>query len=389
METILIFRRFFMKKSYSKQEKEKIIKQLESGVSITSIHNSTGIARSTLYTWINKYNSKSKVQPLNKGDYNKLKAHCEKLENMLQILKTCGCSVDAPLSQRYKVIKEYSSVYSITTLCNALNVPKGSYYNHILRNKNDDTLAARRIKELTPVVEEIYNESKQTFGSGKITAIMNDRGYRTCERTIAKIMRENGWFSITSCAKTIYLQNKARKENILKQQFNPEFPNKVWVSDVTYFKLKGKTLYICVILDLYSRKIISYTISKKNSTWLTKTTLIKAYEERKPNTSKLLFHSDQGYNYTSKTFRKCLSAFGIQQSFSRRAVPYDNAVCESFFRLLKQEELYRTNYKSEKHLRKSLSEYVTFYNDKRPHTYLNYRTPNKAESDYYQHLSQK
>lgn len=378
-----------MKKSYSKQEKERIIKQHESGISITSIHNSTRIARSTLYNWINEHNSRKDTKPLNRGDYNKLKMHCEKLENMIQILKICGCTVEAPLSQRYEVIKELSSVYSITTLCNALNVPKGSYYNHILRNKNDDTLAARRIKELTPVVEEIYNESKQTFGSGKIVAIMNDRGYKTTEKTVAKILHENGWFSIKSCAKTIYLQNKARKENILKQQFNPKSPNEVWVSDVTYFKLNEKTFYICVILDLYARKIISYTISKKNSTWLTKTTLIKAHEDRNPDTSKLLFHSDQGYNYTSKTFRNCLSAFGIQQSLSRKGVPYDNSVCESFFKSLKQEELYRTTYRSEKHLRNALSEYVVFYNDKRPHTYLHYRTPNKAEADYYHYSSQE
>mgnify|MGYP004486426741 FL=1 len=378
-----------MKKSYSKQDKEKIITQYESGVSITSIHNSTGIARSTLYDWINEYNSRKDTKPLNRGDYNKLKMHCEKLENIIQILKICGCTVDAPLSQRYEVIKELSSVYSITTLCNALNVPKGSYYNHILRNKNGDTLATRRIRELTPVVEEIYNESKQTFGSGKIAAIMNDRGYKTTEKTVAKILHENGWFSIKSCAKTIYLQNKARKENILKQQFNTKSPNEVWVSDVTYFKLNEKTFYICVILDLYARKIISYTISKKNSTWLTKTTLIKAYEDRNPDTSKLLFHSDQGYNYTSKTFRNCLSAFGIQQSLSRKGVPYDNSVCESFFKSLKQEELYRTNYRSEKHLRNALSEYVVFYNDKRPHTYLHYRTPNRAEADYYHYSSQK
>lgn len=86
--------------------------------------------------------------------------HCEKLENIIQILKTCGCTVDAPLHQRYEIIKEFSSVYSITTLCEALSVAKGSYYNHILRNKNDNTLAAQRIKKLTPIVEEIYNESK-------------------------------------------------------------------------------------------------------------------------------------------------------------------------------------------------------------------------------------
>ena len=378
-----------MKKSYSKEEKANIIKQYESGVSITSIHKSTGVARSTLYNWVNEFRPRAGDKPLNRGDYNKLKSHCEKLENIICILKTCGCSVDAPLRQRYEVIKDLSSAYSITTLCNALNVPKGSYYNHILRNKNDDSLAAQRIRALTPVVEEIYNESKQIFGAGKIAAIMNERGYKTTEKTVAKIMHQNGWFSIKSSSKTIYLQNRERKENILNQQFNPDFPNEVWVSDVTYFKLRGKTYYICVIIDLFARKLISLTVSKRNSTWLTKSCLLNAYEERKPDVSKLLFHSDQGRNYTANAFRDCLTTFGIQQSFSRKSVPYDNSVCESFFKTLKQEELYRTNYKSEKHLRQALSEYVIFYNDKRPHTYLRYRTPNKAEADYYYRLSQK
>ena len=233
IETILTLKdvSIYMRKSYSKQDKENIIKQYESGVSITSMHNSTGIARSTLYNWINEHNSSKKVKPLDRRDYIKLKMHCEKLENIIQILKTCGCTVDAPLKQRYEVIKELSSVYSIATLCNALNVSKGSYYNHIFRNKNEDTLLAKRIKELTSVVEEIYNDSKQTFGAGKIAAIMNDRGYKTTEKTIGKIMRENGWFSVKSRSKEIYLQNKERKENILKQQFNPNSPNEVWVSE--------------------------------------------------------------------------------------------------------------------------------------------------------------
>lgn len=379
-----------MKRYYTQEKRDGVVSMHLNGESIMSIHQSTGIARSTIYNWINSRNSDdSSNKPLNKGDYNKLKMHCEKLENIIQILKTCGCTVDAPLHQRYEIIKEFSSVYSITTLCEALSVAKGSYYNHILRNKNDNTLAAQRIKELTPIVEEIYNESKQTFGSGKVAAIMNDRGYKTTEKTIAKIMHENGWFSIKSSSKTIYLQNQERRQNILNQQFNPQAPNEVWVSDVTYFKLKDKTYYICVILDLYARKIISLTVSKRNSTWLTKTSLINAYEERKPDPSKLLFHSDQGKNYTAKAFRTSLLSFGIQQSFSRRAVPYDNSVCESFFKTLKQEELYRTNYKSEKHLRKALSDYVVFYNDKRPHTFLRYRTPNKAEADFYHYLRQK
>ena len=379
-----------MKKTYSQKEKEQIIKQYESGISITSIHQVTGIARSTLYKWVNEYNaSTNSKKTLTLYDYQKLKMHCEKLENIIKILKTCGCTVDAPLHQRYEIIKELSSVYSITTLCNALNVPKGSYYNHIFRNKNDDTLAVKRIKELTPIVEKIFNDSKQTFGAGKITAIMHYQGYKTTEKTIAKIMHSNGWFSIKSSAKTIYLQNLQRKENILNQQFNPKAPNEVWVSDITYFKLKNKTFYICIILDLYARKIISFTISKRNSTWLTKKALSTAYETRKTDTSKLIFHSDQGSNYTSKAFRLYVNILGIQQSFSRKSMPYDNSVCESFFNSLKREELYRTNYTSEKHFRKSLSESILFYNTKRPHSYLRYRTPDKAEAEYYQYFSQK
>ena len=89
---------------------------------------------------------------------------------------------------------------------------------------------------LTPVIEEIYNDSKQTFGAGKIAAIMNDRGYKTTEKTVTKIMRENGWFCVKSKSKEIYLQNKERKVNVLNQQFNPNSPNEVWVSDVTYFQ---------------------------------------------------------------------------------------------------------------------------------------------------------
>lgn len=372
-----------MKKTYSTEEKERILKQYQSGVTVTSIHKTTGVSRSTLYAWINGRNSKNNQNKLiNIGDYNKLKEHCKKLENIITILKTCGCTVEAPLKQRYEIIKELHSKYSITTLCNALNVPKGSYYNHIFRNKNENSWYARRIKELTPVIEEIFNNSKQIFGAGKITAVMNDRGYQTTERTVAKIMHENGWFSVTSKAKTTYLQHKERKTNILNQRFNPQAPNEVWVSDVTYFKLNGKLFYICVIIDLFARKVVAFSISKRNSTWLTKNTLSIAYNTRNPDKTKLLFHSDLGTNYTSNAFRIYIASLGIQHSFSRKAKPYDNSVCESFFSILKREELYRTNYTSERHFRKSLSEYMDFYNEQRPHSTLNYRTPSKAETDF-------
>ena len=155
----------------------------------------------------------------------------------------------------------------------------------------------------------------------------------------------------------------------------------MWVSDVTHFRYNNKIYYICVILDLYARKVVGYRVSKSNSTQLTKGTFKTAYEYRQP--TDLLFHSDQGTNYTSKAFMSYLKALGIQQSFSRASTPYDNSVMESFFKSIKTEKLYRTDFRSEREIRKAIKEYVHCYNSKRPHSIINYRTPDAFESEYF------
>lgn len=369
-----------MKQIYTQEKRDSVINMYLCRESVLSIHNSTVICRTTLYNWIKNYKP-DKKKSFNMADYNKLKMYCKKLEDMISIIKSAGCTVDAPLKTRYEVIKNMSDTYSISSLCDALDVAKGSYFNHILRNKNENTLVAKCRAELTPVIEQIYNESKQIYGAGKIHAIMRDRGYQVACSTVASIMHENDWFSIRTSAKTLYLQNKDRRENILNQEFNPKKPNEVWVSDVTYFKFNNNTLYICVIIDSFARKVIACKIALKNSTQLTKSTFKLAYESRNTD-GELLFHSDNGSNYISKTFMRYLKDLGVRQSFSRKHLPYDNSVCESFFSNMKREELYRTNYKSEREVRECITKYIEFYNDKRPHSILRNRTPNKAEAEF-------
>ena len=128
-----------------------------------------------------------------------------------------------------------------------------------------------------PVIEQIFHDYNEIFGSSKIYAIFKDREYAISESTVAKIMHENGMFSIRACAKTLYKQHQERKANILQQQFQVSRPNEVWVSDVTYFSVFGRMYYICVVLDLYARKVIAYKISRHNSTQLTKATVKAAY----------------------------------------------------------------------------------------------------------------
>ena len=170
-------------------------------------------------------------------------------------------------------------------------------------------------------------------------------------------MYENGWFSIRSSVKTLYLQQQKRRENLINRQFSTSRLNEVWVSDVTYFHFHNKTYYICAVLDLYSRKAIAYRISLKNSTQLTKGTFKFAYQAEKPQRG-LIFHSDNGSNYISKNFTAYLRQYGIVQSYSKKTTPYDTSVCESFFGSMKQEELYRSNYRSEKEMYLSVAKYI-------------------------------
>ena len=171
--------------------------------------------------------------------------------------------------------------------------------------------------------------------------------------------------------------------NRLNQHFQVISPNQVWVSDVTQIKALNKTYYICVILDLYSRKVVAYQVSENNSTHLVKQTLQDAYQLRNPK-QPLMFHTDRGSNYCSKAFCEYLESLKIiERSFSRKGTPYDNAVIESFFSSLKREELYRTNYRSENDFLRSLSDYIIFYNTRRPHSNNNYKTPESKEQEYY------
>lgn len=170
--------------------------------------------------------------------------------------------------------------------------------------------------------------------------------------------------------------------NRLKQNFTTNEPNLVWVSDITYVKVNGGFYYICVIIDLFSRKVISYCISNKIDAKLVINTFNKAFSSRNCPQN-LIFHSDRGSQYTSSEFRKLLDKYNVIQSFSAKGYPYDNAVAESFFKFLKAEELNRNTYYNKQELALSVFQYIEgFYNSKRPHSANNMLSPNQKEAYY-------
>ena len=145
-----------------------------------------------------------------------------------------------------------------------------------------------------------------------------------------------------------------------------------------YYTQYDKYFYVCVILDLFSRKVVAHRVSPKNSTYLVTSTFRQAYRNRN-EPRQLMFHSDQGPQYTSNTFRKLLRMNKVVQSFSKSGRPHDNAVAESFFASMKRQEIYRTQYHSERQFMRSVDTYIEFYNTKRPHSTLNYKTPDGLE----------
>lgn len=373
-----------MKNTYNVQQKQAVLKRYHSGMSVRDLVTETGIPRSTIYAWLEKSKETGEEHFISRKAYNQLQEHAHRLEEMLEILKTCDCAPHDPLSERLKTLEQLYNEggHSVRVICEALDVPRGTFYNHIFRNKREESNYEKRREELRGHIRKAFEDSHQIFGAAKIVAVLREQGINTTIETVRQLMREMGLTSVRKGAKKQYEDESRKTRNIVRRNFQVDRPNAVWVSDVTFFRFNDLYYSICIIMDLYARKIISYRVGTNNSTQLVKSTFREAYESRKPEKG-LLFHSDQGSNYRSRAFRAFLTERGAIQSFSNPGSPYDNSVAESFFSSMKSEELYRYKYRSEKELREGVARYIRFYNSERPHKSLNYKTPNQKEQEYW------
>lgn len=278
--------------------------------------------------------------------------------------------------------------YSVHELCDAHGVARGTFYNHIFRrvdrSKYKDEQAQLMLK-----VKQVFDDSDQRFGAEKIRVVLASNGIHISAKRITAIMQKLGPHSIRVDAKKQFKRKQQyAKQNLLKREFSADHPNQIWVSDITYFKVKSYWVYLCVILDLYSRKIIAWRVSRHMSTNLVTATFKTAFEER-GRPQNLTFHSDRGPQYISKTFEELLQKCGAKHSFSAMAKPLDNAVAETFFSTFKREEAYRREYTSEQHFRRSTEDYIRFYNEVRPHQTLKFKTPQAFEDAFWSRFIEK
>jgi len=274
--------------------------------------------------------------------------------------------------------------HPIRLLCECLDVSPSGYYDWKERQENPSQ-RAKANQALKADIVRIHRESRQTYGSPRIQASLTQQGKPHGRNRIARLMREE---KISGRQRRRYRgrttdsnHNHPVAPNRLAQMPQPSRPNEVWVADITYIETSEGWLYLAGVLDLYSRRIVGWSMSPRIDADLVVGAWNMALMHRRP-AGELVFHSDRGVQYASQEFRQNLAKAGVRASMSRRANCYDNAVMESFWSTLKLELVYRGKFISRKQARRELFAYIeTFYNHSRLHSSLGYKSPEQFERE--------
>jgi putative transposase len=287
---------------------------------------------------------------------------------------------------KYAWITQHRDLYPIVLMCRLLDVSKAGYYDLLDRPPSS---RAQRRERIQAAVRAVHAESQAIYGSFKIARELARRDdlESACRNTVARAMREMGLSSRVSKAFTPTTTKsdpaKQAVPTVLERDFTAERPNQKWVTDITYLPTLTGWVYLAVVIDLFSRKVVGWSISDSLATPLVAGALRRAIESRRTVGRELLHHSDRGSQYTSDAYQETLRRWGIECSMSRTGDCYDNAVAERFFWSLKHEWTKHETFANLEAARLSVFKYIeTFYNPVRLHQTLGYKSPSQFEAEY-------
>jgi len=280
---------------------------------------------------------------------------------------------------KYEFMKRHSKEYPIDKMAKVLGVCRSGYYDFLKR------LPGKREQENEELIKEIKNihtGNRRVYGSPRVQQELIKRGKKGSRKRVARLMKKEGIQSKIRKKWKVTTKSNPKVEaapNYLDQHFTTDAPNKIWVSDITYVKTEDGWLYVGVVLDLFSRKVVGLSMGESLETNLIVRALTQALFHRRFS-GELMHHSDRGCQYTSKEFKELAKRHGIKLSMSGKGHCYDNAVAESFFHTLKTEHIYLCGPKNREAMMNSIFEYIeVFYNRERMHSTLRYKTPEEYE----------
>ena len=264
-------------------------------------------------------------------------------------------------------------------MCRVLRLHPSGYYAW---KAQPESARAQDDRRLLGLLKHAWLESGGVYGYRKLTLDMRDLGERCSKHRVAKLLKQEGLQ-----AQRGYRRRPSPRggqpavvaPNVLEQQFSVEMPNQAWVTDITYIRTHEGWLYLSVVIDLFSRQVVGWSMGNRIDTQLALDALLMAVWRRRPSKT-VLVHSDQGCQFTSHEWQDFLKSHKLQPSMSRRGNCHDNAVAESFFQLLKRERIRRKTYATRQAARSDVFNYIEmFYNSRRRHSFLGYMSPMEFE----------
>ena len=264
---------------------------------------------------------------------------------------------------KYAVIHRHRDEYPVSVMCKFFGVSRSGYYDFVKRLEKPEPDA-----ELAGMIEHCQRKTDKTYGYRRVWKWLKDRDITRNPKTVLRIMKKYGLLSeIRRQRKWVNLGQQIHKyKNLLKRQFRADKPNNKWVTDISYIHTREGVLYLSMIRDLYDNSIVAYkTASRQTVNLVLDTIRLAMKKEKKRVAAELQLHSDQGFQYTSEAYFKLTQSYGITPSMSSKGNPYDNAMAENFFSILKTECIYRHKPKTLKEANELIDRYIYFYNNQR------------------------
>ena len=263
-------------------------------------------------------------------------------------------------SVKFRVIYKHRDKYSISEMCRFFKVSRSGYYDFVARMDIPD-----RDLPLAEKIEECQKECGKTYGYRRVHLWLERNGMYLNPKTVLRVMNKFNLLSVVRRRKYRNYGNRIhRYPNLLNREFHADRPNQKWVTDISYIHTGQGVLYLSVIRDLYDNSIVAHKTSTTQNIQLVLST-IKDAKRKEKVTAELQLHSDQGFQYTSQAYFNLTKSYGITPSMSRCGNPYDNALAENFFSILKTECIYRTKLQTYEEARLLIGEYIHFYNNHR------------------------
>ncbi|EKG0055141.1 IS3 family transposase [Shigella flexneri] len=376
-------------KRYPEEFKTEAVKQVvDRGYSVASVATRLDITTHSLYAWIKKYgpdSSTNKEQSDAQAEIRHLQKELKRVTDERDIFKKSRGVLRKAVRLRYAFIRDNSCCWPVRLLCRVLDVHPSGFYAWLQQPHSQRHQADLR---LTGQIKQFWLESGCVYGYRKIHLDLRDSGQQCGVNRVWRLMKRVG-----IKAQVGYRSPRARKgeasivsPNRLQRQFNPDAPDERWVTDITYIRTHEGWLYLAVVVDLFSRKIIGWSMQSRMTKDIVLNALLMAVWRRNPE-KQVLVHSDQGSQYTSHEWQSFLKSHGLEGSMSRRGNCHDNAVAESFFQLLKRERIKKKIYGTREEARSDIFDYIEmFYNSKRRHGSSEQMSPTEYENQYYQRL---